>query len=93
MEHSQSKDQYIRVVVKRLTKIEILHDELIEVTAQNKVLLAWNQELETQLDMESREKAGKYILNINSVIPEEYSGLILIFPCTSLHGIAHDTQC
>jgi hypothetical protein len=40
MEHSRSKDQYIRVAVKRLTKIEILHDELIEVTAQNKVLLA-----------------------------------------------------
>jgi hypothetical protein len=59
IEHSQSNDQYIRDALKRLTETQILEDELTEVNALNKVLLAWNQELETQLAVESREKDGK----------------------------------
>jgi hypothetical protein len=59
IEYFQSKDKFIRATLKRLTKTQILEDELIEVTALNKVLLAWKQELETQLVEASREKAGK----------------------------------
>jgi hypothetical protein len=52
-EHSRSKDQFIRVALKRLTKSQILDDELSEVSALNKVLLAQNQELETHIVAES----------------------------------------
>jgi hypothetical protein len=40
IEQSQSKDQYIRVALKRLTETQILKHELSEVSALNKVLLA-----------------------------------------------------
>jgi hypothetical protein len=36
----------------------------------NKVLLAQNQELETQLAVGSREIAGKYFVNIELVMPK-----------------------
>jgi hypothetical protein len=62
IKHSLSKDHYIWVALKRLTKAHILEDELTEVSALNKVLLARNQELETQLADESQEKSGKYLL-------------------------------
>jgi hypothetical protein len=45
--------------LKRLTETQILEDELKEVGELNKVILARNLELETQLAEESREKAGK----------------------------------
>jgi hypothetical protein len=61
-EHSQSKDQYIRVALNRLTETQILDDELKEERALNQTLLARNQEVETQLSVESRDKAGKHIL-------------------------------
>jgi hypothetical protein len=53
------KDKFLRVSLKRLIKAQILEDELKEVSDLNKVLLAPNQELETQLDEESREKTSK----------------------------------
>jgi hypothetical protein len=53
------KDKFLRVSSKRPTETQILEDELIEVSALNKVLLAQNQELETQLAKESQEKADK----------------------------------
>jgi hypothetical protein len=93
IEYSQSKDQYIRVALKRLTETQILDDELKEEKALNKALLARNQELETQLAAESREKTGKHTLSTNSAMPQIYSGLIFVFPCTNLHGAAHGTQC
>jgi hypothetical protein len=62
IEHSQSKDQYIRVALNRLTETQILDDELKEERALNQTLLARNQEVETQLSVESRDKAGKHIL-------------------------------
>jgi hypothetical protein len=40
IEHSRSKDQYIRVALKRLTGTHILEDELAEVNALNKVMFA-----------------------------------------------------
>jgi hypothetical protein len=65
IEHSQSKDQYIRVALKRLTEKQILDDELKEERALNQTLLARNQELKTQLAMESKDKADKHILCTN----------------------------
>jgi hypothetical protein len=59
IEHSQSKDKYLRVALKRLIETQLFEDELKEVSEFNKVLLTQNQELETQLVEESREKAGK----------------------------------
>jgi hypothetical protein len=49
IEHSRSKDQFLRVTLKRLTETQLFKDELKEVSKMNKVLLAHNQELETQL--------------------------------------------
>jgi hypothetical protein len=59
---SQSKDQFLRVSLKRLTETQIHEDELQEVNELNKVILDWNQELETQLADKSREKACKWLL-------------------------------
>jgi HAMP domain-containing protein len=70
IKHSQLKDQYIRVAFKRLTEAQILEDELTEVNALNKTLLAQKQELEAQLAAESRAKAGKYFICINLIMPE-----------------------
>jgi hypothetical protein len=49
VDHSRSKDQFLRVTIKRLTKTQIFEDELKEVNEWNKVLLAHNLELEAQL--------------------------------------------
>jgi hypothetical protein len=65
IEHSQSKDQYISVALKRLTEKQILDDELKEERDLNQTLLARNQELMTQLAMESKDKADKHILCTN----------------------------
>jgi hypothetical protein len=92
IEHSRSKDQYIRVALKRLTEAQILEDELIEEKALNKTLLARNQELETQLAAERREKTSKHTLSTNSVMSERYSGLTFVFPCSGFHGVAIGTR-
>jgi hypothetical protein len=63
IKHSRSKDQYLRVALKRLIETQLLEDELKEVNESNKILLARNQELETQLVKESRERAGKWLIS------------------------------
>jgi hypothetical protein len=63
IKHSRSKDQYLRVALKRLIETQLLEDELKEVNESNKILLARNQELETQLAEESRERAGKWLIS------------------------------
>jgi hypothetical protein len=40
VKHSQDKDQFLRVVVKRMTETQILEDELKEVSELNLFLLA-----------------------------------------------------
>jgi hypothetical protein len=60
IEHSQSKDQYIRVALKRLTETQLFEDELKKANKSIEILLAHNQELEGQLASESREKTGKH---------------------------------
>jgi hypothetical protein len=62
VEHSHSKDQFLRVVIKRLIKTQTFRDELKEVSELNEVLRDCNQELEAQLAKEIRAKNGLYSL-------------------------------
>jgi hypothetical protein len=59
VEHSQAKDQFLRVTVKRITETQLLEDELKEVSELNIVLLAHNQDLEAKLAEESQEMTSK----------------------------------
>jgi hypothetical protein len=62
VEHSSSKDQFLRVAIKRLTKIQTFKDELKEVSELNEVLLDYNQALEAQLAEEVQAKNDSYSL-------------------------------
>jgi hypothetical protein len=42
VEHSEAKDQFPRVAVKRMTETQLFEDELKEVSQLNTVLLARN---------------------------------------------------
>jgi hypothetical protein len=53
VKHSQDKDQFLKVAIKRMTNTQILEDELKEVGEFNSVLLAQKQELEAKLAEES----------------------------------------
>jgi hypothetical protein len=53
VKHSQDKDQFLKVAIKRMTKTQILEDELKELGEFNSVLLAQKQELEAKLAEES----------------------------------------
>jgi hypothetical protein len=72
IKHSQSKDRYIKVTLKRLTEMHFVDDELTEEKALNQTLLARNEELETQLAAEIQEKIGKSTFNINLIRPQRY---------------------
>jgi hypothetical protein len=61
--HSQDKDQYLKVVVKQMTETQVLEDELKEVSKLNLVLLAQRQELEAKLVEESHAKDGNHSIN------------------------------
>jgi hypothetical protein len=58
VKHYRDKDQFLKVAIKRLTKTQILKDELKEVSGLNLILLAEKQELETKLAKESQAKDG-----------------------------------
>jgi uncharacterized small protein (DUF1192 family) len=60
VKHSQDKDQFLKVTIKRMMKTQILEDELKEVGELNSVLLAKKQELEAMLAEESQAKDGNY---------------------------------
>jgi hypothetical protein len=57
--HSQDKDQFLKVAIKWMAETQFFEDELKEVSELNSVLLARNQELEDQLAKESQVKDGK----------------------------------
>jgi hypothetical protein len=46
IDHSHAKDNFLRVVVKRMTETQIFEDELKQVKALNENIMARNQELE-----------------------------------------------
>jgi hypothetical protein len=60
VKHSQDKDQFLKVAIKRMTETQILTDELKEVGELNSVLLAQKQELEAKLAEESQAKDGNH---------------------------------
>jgi hypothetical protein len=51
VEHSQSKDKFLRIVVKRLTETQLFKDELKEVSQLNTILLALNQDVTPQVSL------------------------------------------
>jgi hypothetical protein len=59
VKHSQDKDQFLKVVIKRMTETQASEDELKEVSELNSVLFARIQELEAHLVEESQAKDGK----------------------------------
>jgi hypothetical protein len=63
VKHSQDKDQFLKVAIKRMTKTQVLEDELNEVSKLNLVLLVQKQELEAKLAEESQAKNGNHPTN------------------------------
>jgi hypothetical protein len=59
VKHSQDKDQFMKVVIKRMVETQSFEDELKEVSELNSVIFAQNQELKAQLAKESQPKDGK----------------------------------
>jgi hypothetical protein len=60
VKHSQDKDQFLKVTIKWMTEMQILEDELKEVSELNSILLTKKQELEAKLAIESQVKDGNY---------------------------------
>jgi hypothetical protein len=63
VKHFESKNQFSRVSVKRITETQLFEDELKEVSQLNLVLLAQKLELEAKLDEENQAKNGKHSTN------------------------------
>jgi hypothetical protein len=60
VKHSQEKDQFLKVAVKRMMETQIFEDEMKEVSELNLVLLAQKHELKAKLAEESQAKDGNY---------------------------------
>jgi hypothetical protein len=50
IEHSRSKDKFLRASLRRIFEAQNFEVELKREDSMNKMLLAWNQELVAQLD-------------------------------------------
>jgi hypothetical protein len=59
VKQSQNKDQFLKVVIKRMEVAQSFEDEIKEVGELNLILYARNQELEAKLAEESQAKDGK----------------------------------
>jgi hypothetical protein len=46
VKHSQDKDQFMKVAIKRMAETQAFEDELKELSELNSILFAQNQELE-----------------------------------------------
>jgi hypothetical protein len=62
VKHSQDKDQFLKVSIKRMQETQTFEDELMEANEHNLVLFSWLQELVTKLVEESQLKDGKFLL-------------------------------
>jgi hypothetical protein len=62
VKHSQDKDQFLKVSIKRMQETQIYEDELKEVNEYNSVLSTRLQELETKCAEESQLKEGNFLL-------------------------------
>jgi hypothetical protein len=63
VKHSQDKDQFLKVAIKRMMETQIFEDELKEVRELNSLLLTEKQELEDKLANKSQAKDGEYSIN------------------------------
>jgi hypothetical protein len=73
VKHSQDKDQFLKVSIKRMQETQMFEDELKEANKHNLVLFTQLQELEAKLAEESQLKDGKFLLPFylgNQVISE-----------------------
>jgi hypothetical protein len=60
IKHSQDKDQFLKVAIKRMIETKILEDELKKVGELNSVLLNEKQELKAKLAKESRANGNHF---------------------------------
>jgi hypothetical protein len=63
IKHSQNKDQFLRVAIKRMQETQTFEDELKAMIELNSILIAWNEELETKLADEIQSKEGNFLLS------------------------------
>jgi hypothetical protein len=62
VKHSQDKEKFLKVSIKRMQETQMFEDELKEANEYYLVLFAWLQELEAKLSEESQFKNGKFLL-------------------------------
>jgi hypothetical protein len=75
VKHSEAKDQFLRVAVKRMMETQLFEDDLKEVSQLNSVLLTQKLELETRLADERQAKDSKHftdslLLELDHVLVE-----------------------
>jgi hypothetical protein len=63
IKHSQNKDQFLKVAIKRMQETQTFEDELQAMIELNSILLAQNEELETKLVNEIQLKEGNLLLS------------------------------
>jgi hypothetical protein len=62
VKHSQDKDKFLKVSIKRMQETQMYEDELKEANEYNSVLSTRLQELETNCAEEGQLKEGKFLL-------------------------------
>jgi hypothetical protein len=73
IKHSQDKDQFLKVSIRRMQQTQMYKDELKEANEYNSILFARLQELKAKCAEESRLKASKFLTPfylVNHVISE-----------------------
>jgi hypothetical protein len=73
IKHSQNKDQFLKVAIKRMQQTQTFEDELKETIKLNLILLAQNEELETNLTNEIQSKGCNFPL---SFISTSYASIL-----------------
>jgi hypothetical protein len=63
IEHSQSKEKFLRASLRRITEAQNFEDELTWMSGMNEMLLARNKELEAQLEGKHQEKNGMQLIS------------------------------
>jgi hypothetical protein len=73
VKHSQDKDQFMKVAIKRMQETQTFEDELMAMVELNSILLARNEELETKLTEEIQSKEGNPLLSFYFETISEYT--------------------
>jgi hypothetical protein len=73
VKHSQDKDQFMKVAIKRMQETQTFEDELMAMVELNSILLARNEELETKLTEEIQSKEGNPLLSFYFKTISEYT--------------------